>query len=429
MVTIINDPYAHGKGAPIGAAIGQGLSQQLPQEIQRQRLAGSLEDIAKSGQQANPLQQAAALLRQGANLQEISQYLPLIQQQQQWQAFMDQKRQSDNQKELEKIQGMQGQPISLEIKGRMQQPVGSEGETIGELPLGQQIRGANFLEPLTPEQLEDQARKLVRERKFIDPYKALKYAEKQDDKRLAGDTAFQAKQDLTEKTFNDILQQKLQKGPNNTFEDLSGDLQRKLLNRAQTDVAKGGNPKQVANKYAQEALRLAQAHANMQKEGKSHWFQTNPSTARKHLEEIRDIYKKSGGLEEYANELESTNNLTTHYARNVAFPLSKDVNNTIAREKGRLGGRGIGSRSREIALADEIGKNITNDDSLFTIGLQAYRKGLDDRFIIDYISKNYKDNLNFRQIEELTDYVPVSPSFSDIWMYTMTGMDPLQELK
>lgn len=421
MVQIIEQPG--NIAGRIGKGFAQGLSEQLPDEIKRGRLSSGLERIANQSN-LTPLQQSSHLLKSGFSPEQLSQYLPLLQKAQQTQAYLQNADRGSNEQRQPQIN------IENVEAPTVTRQAGQESyQSQGEIPINQQVRGANYLQPMTPQQKEQETAKLIRQGRFLDPEEARAYIDKQDNERVQGDLAFKGRQELVENEFNNILQKKLQKSPEGTFVDLSGELQEKLLNKAKSEVALGSNPNQVASKYSQEALRLAQAHQNLRKTGSAKWFQLSPSTALKQLQEQRKAYEKVGGLEEFANEVQSTQDLSKHYARNLAYPLTKEVNNLIANTKGRPGGIGIGSREKELKLADEIGKNINPDDSIFSIGLQLNRKGLDDETVLDYIRDNYSDNLNQRQLTELQEYKPVNPNIADIFLYTFFGMNPLEEIK
>jgi len=418
----------------IGKGFAQGLSDQLPKEIERGRLSSGLEKIANQSN-LTPLQQSSHLLKSGFSPEQLSQYLPLLQKAQQTQAYLQNADRGSNEQRqpqinIENVEAptvtRQAGQLSSQDQSKLRRGFSQEE---GEIPLNQQVRGSNYLQRMDDKQKEQETAKLIRQGRFLDPEQARAYVDRQDNERLQGDKEFKGRQDLVENEFNNILQKKLQKSPEGTFIDLSGELQEKLLNKAKSEVALGANPNQVASKYSQEAFRLAQAHQNLRKTGSANWFQLSPSNALKQLQEQRKAYEKVGGLEEFANEVQSTQDLSKHYARNLAYPLTKEVNNLIANTKGRPGGRGIGSREKELKLAEEIGKNINPDDSIFSIGLQLHRKGLDDETVLDYIRDNYSDNLNQRQLTEFQEYKPVNPNIADIFLYTFFGMNPLEEIK
>jgi hypothetical protein len=432
MVQIINDPYSGNVGGRLGVGIGQGLSAQLPKDLERVRLSQGLKRIGETPS-ANPIERASDLVGLPGGAELLPTLMPFLQQLQARQQFANEQK-NQTQGAPTSSTGTFPQDMNNLSPSTPVSPALTEDD-VGEIPLGERTRGANFLQPATQQEKNQRAIRLLETQpaRFQTVEQALQQVENEEATRLAGDTAFQTRQDMTSKTFNDLLEKELQKAGQTTYADISGDLQRKFLNRALTEVAAGANPTQTANKYAKEALRLAQSTQTLRDTGAAKWYSTLPSTNRSKLNTIRDHFKEVGALEDFANLAQETQNLSPHYARNLAYPLSdnKELNNLIAREKGRPGGRGIGSRQKEIILANEIAKNIKPTDSLFTIGLQLNRKGLDDMAVINALreSTDFRERLNARQVQELEKYKPVDRTAGDIWLYTMSGMDPLLEVE
>jgi len=70
-------------------------------------------------------------------------------------------------------------------------------------------------------------------------------------------------------------------------------------------------------------------------------------------------------------------------------------------------------------------KNITDNDSLFSIALEANENGLDENIILDEVQKAYDNEelqLNERQLRELQNRSPVSYSMGDIFISALSGL-------
>lgn len=416
MAIIINDPNSGSIFGRLGNSLGQGIAQQAPkiaEQIQEQarnkQLAKGIKSIGdKPGNQVENLSKLVGLPGGKEILPHAMPFLQNLRKQQEFQR---------NQEELSN-----GVENSASVLGTP--------ENTGEMPLGRNERGRDFLERATDEQINERARQLYREspaRFGDDPELARLEARAEDDRRIAGDVQFQEKQDRAAQKYDKASTTLLQKDNVGKFADIAGTLDEKLRNKLRTDVAFGKNEDQAASKYSKEALGLAKAFRSLQDMGAKSVFRSNPSDNRNNLSATRNVFKESNGLEEYSDLLEGTQGLTTHYARNLAFPLedNKELSKVINAEKGRPGGRGVGSREKESKLAEAISKVIKPTDSLFTIGLKADRKGLDDRALIEYLRMIDEDQdiLNARQKDELTKYRPVSPNLSDLWLYSLSGLE------
>jgi uncharacterized FlaG/YvyC family protein len=202
-----------------------------------------------------------------------------------------------------------------------------------------------------------------------------------------------------------------------------------MINKARGEVARGSNPDQVMDKYAEIGRRLSQTAQKLRDKGARSWLDTSYSDNRKSFQTMRKVYEEAGALEEFSDEMQATQNMTKHYTDNVAFPLDKDINNILVKAKSRRGGKGIGSREEEAKVAQEIGEKWKPGQSLFTVGLQASLKGLDDKFIVNYLRDNFSDRMDGKQIQDLSDYRSPSPKAGDIWTYTMSGLPELKEIK
>jgi len=442
MVQIINDPFSGNIFGRIGKGVGQGLSEQIPKEVKNYRLSSALEGLQKGDKSLDPIQSMSKLVRGGYSPQEAASLIPFLQEQQQRKASIDEAGLGeDPSPEYSPRGSVTDSPRnnistdrnpSSQVGTRTTVPTtsqggkGMQGEIPGEIPQGQDLRGASFLEPISIPQRNAQIARLVLNKRFSNPDKAEAFVDKQDEKRLKGDVAFQEKQDKIKKDLPIEWSKILQK--TSILDDLPESLQDNMINRARAEVAEGANPDQVLSKYKQLGFRLAKDAQNLRDMGAESWIGASPSNNRDRLKSLRDGYAEANGLEVFSDNLQSTQDLSTHYARNLAFPLDKKMNNILSKEKPRYGGKGIGSREKESRIANDIGKNITPDQSLFTIGLQAARRGLDDQYIINFIRDNYKDMLNTRQGEELKNYRRPYTTAGDAFLYTMSGLPELKEI-
>lgn len=416
MVQIINDPNSGNIFGQIGRNFGQGLAEQLPKGIERGQLSQGLKELEnKPG--LSPYQQAAHLYGLPGGSEAAQTLLPLLQEQRARDAYL---RESTN------PQPSQQQKPSLSITGDE-----------GDIPLSQQVRGANFLEPMTNEQIKSEVGNLVRSGRFLDPLKAESYVREQDKNRIVGDEAFQNKQILAESEFEKLRNQSLQSHGVNDFYDINGDLQRKLANKVKTEVANGGNPTQVANKYAKEALEFAKSRRSLRDVGKKNFWNTTPSESLRSFDNIKKHYDKMGQTDEFAKDLITYADLDPEAAYSFAFPVSKDkkLNEFIDSKKPttKLGSSlKLGSKN-EKQIADHLSKNLSSDVSFLSIADRLDDLGLNKDAFWKEIQRNYadgtipEDKLNPRQVQELGQTLSKRPSMGTIYYKSLFFKNPWRQ--
>lgn len=450
MAQVLNDPYSGNIFGRLGQGLGQGISEQLPKEVENYRKSKAISALSNENG-LNLAQNAANLTRAGVPSHEINQYLDLMQRQRGLNAALnpgdtggEPRMGSSSQGRNRTIPSTQERTVNQAVSNQNQQNTesniqkqanvsdnvqGNIPSQEGIIPSDQNLRGSGFLEPATPQQKEFAVADLLRSGRFTDPDQAAAYVDKQEASRLAGDTAFQEKQQYVEDNLPIKLQNVLQKDANGVLQDIPANIQKKMINKARGEVARGSNPDQVMDKYAEIGRRLSQTAQKLRDKGARSWLDTSYSDNRKSFQTMRKVYEEAGALEEFSDEMQATQNMTKHYTDNVAFPLDKDINNILVKAKPRRGGKGIGSREEEAKVAQEIGEKWKPGQSLFTVGLQASLKGLDDKFIVNYLRDNFSDRMDGKQIQDLSDYRSPSPKAGDIWTYTMSGLPELKEIK
>lgn len=450
MAQVLNDPYSGNIFGRLGSGIGQGVSEQLPKEVENYRKSKAISGLSNENG-LNLAQNAANLTRAGVPSHEINQYLDLMQRQNSLKAFINPPGPGGEQKSSANVQNdrmipnvqernnqsgnNQGQVVnkgqgSQQGQSKVQSTINDqEGKDSGLVPSDQNLRGSGFLEGMSVPQRDRAISDAITSGRFSDPIRAAEWVDSQEKKRLEGDTQFQAKQDYIEESLPAKLQNILQKDANGVLQDIPANIQKKMINKARGEVARGANPDQVMDKYAEIGRRLSQTSQKLRDKGARSWLDTSYSDNRKSFETMKKVYEEAGALEEFSDDMQSTQNMTKHYTDNVAFPLEKDINNILVKSKTRHGGKGIGSREQEAKIAQEIGEKWKHGQSLFTLGLQASLKGLDDKFIVNYLRDNFSDRMDGKQIQDLADYKSPSPKGGDIWTYTMSGLPELKEIK
>ena len=399
----------------IGKAFGEGASEQLG----RNRVANALKP--EEGKPFNPLDTTQRLIRANASPQEISSYLPLIQQEQARSEFSAPQAANGN--------------VSPGTQS------GAESAQISPTAAGKEFQ------PLqgTTQALETRARELMTNQPSLyrDPLKAMEKAQ----------TEYANQQDILTKTsteFDNVVKKRLQKYGIDIDQALSGDSQRDYLRQAQALAATGKlSPEKAVDKISKDLLDFAKARTNLKAVKLSSQLASNAkTTGQANLNSIRKAYKDADQLELFENDLINEQGLTTPVASYLAFPIreNKEINNFAQdtrpiptllgispikglKEKnyGSYSNRFKGVKRSEQEIGDFVAKNLGDDDSLNSIAMAFNAKGYDGNKILYVIEKNPKVRLNDRQKQDLQKRTSFRPSMKDIMFFASTGL-PQQEI-
>lgn len=399
----------------IGKGLGQALSEQVPKEVERMRLSRGLKEFEETSKGQTPLQQVSGLLGiAGMTPEKLSAILPYVQAQQ-----------------------ARGQAINV-AKGA---PGVSSSQT-GVQPQAQaspsaQPQAQTSVESQTPtttpevriatqQELRDRQAELLQNNPFMTPEQALNEATQENVRDIAQNESRRAMQDRALDEFNTLLKKNLQKDEKEIFSDISGELQNRFINRMNEDVLSGKlNTTEAANKYAKQALDFAKSRQTLKNSGsRLAWLRTTPGEVRKKIGSIRDQYEKLGILEQFTDDLVSIHGLSDAYASSLAFPVSgnKAINDEIASVKPSFSLKGATQSIPKVA--ETVAKNITPNDSIYSIALDLKNKGVDEKAFMEEIRRLKRENkisLNDRQQRELEKGDVISPTLGDIYTFIGTG--------
>lgn len=417
-------------GSRLGASFGKGLLEQVPKEIERRRLSSGLQRLKEGAADMSPFEQISSLYSIPGMRPEIaSAILPYL------------REEGIRQEEI----GLGNVPsipkdapeISRDIpESRAERPI--QAETVESIVTPESSKYlVEGVVPKTEEQLNQEAVQLMidRPRRFRTLEKARGEIDRKEGVRLKGESAKlataerqQSLENTITKDFQDVLSRKIQKGGAQTYSDVLGDLQNDFINKARADVATGRlTTKQAVNKYADQALNFAKTRQNLKSLGLQKVYSQRPSEAKKSFKKIREEYNKLGMLEEYAKDLQASQGLSEGYAYNTALPPTKSVKSLLNKIE-PLGPLPTGAAEKRQIKALEnfnkkIGKNLTKNDSLFSIGLELQEKGLNEIDFFDHIS-NLSDQgeieLSDSQERELQNRKPIRKNLNDFWYFTMS---------
>lgn len=371
-------------GQQLGSRIGQGLSEGIPKAIDQFRLSSGLKKIGKGN--LSRIQQFQALIQAGADPQMIHQLLPLIQQQQQGQTFIEQ-------------QGFTGEDGS---------PQDQQGQRDQQTPQG--IPSREGFQPLDTSQegIEKRAAKHLASGKFPSVEQAVAYEEKRANRQ--------------EKIISDI-DSEFQKhitgslglaSPSETFAKVPSEMQTKLLKEAYEKTLHGGiNPKKAALEAGDKALEFAKARTSLEKAGGMGMLGKKQDDIKRVLGSSRKEYAKNNQLPLMVDDLITSQDLTRPIASKIAYPLTPDVKKFVESvPKRRL--RVSADTSKK--LADRIATTITPNDSIFAVISSLADKDYDAQEIMSYLAD--MDNVPFtkQQMKEFNEVYPKRQSLGDLWI-------------
>ena len=426
----------------IGSGIGQGLAEQVPKEIERYRLANSLKEIGKNPNAPMFEQFANLASAAGSNPQIVQSGTEILKLQAQGNALRGQGGKGG-------AGSGQAEPNPFQ---KHMDAVASK-EAIKESP---SITTRNPIDatlkpyiPPTREQNLARAGQLFDENPALfknDPTLAMQAVENENQSNAAINQALQGQrvneQNVQEKVQTDLKNQSKALGvnlPSNVYDEIETKAIQSVKSKA--DGGEGLTELQARKRYGKELDAISRDYKELETIGTMNLLTKKPRENKESIRSLRDSFKKRNDLENFADMLVAKNSLSPSKAAYLAYPISetKGLNNFINGLKPierKLQFKGY----PEMAVPPEHSKRKTEDivaktafhmgqtGSPLAIAEELKAKGYDPNVWIDYVRKN-KKNLNLtawqeRQVNKAADFVP---TYNDIWMFSMSGLDPLLE--
>lgn len=431
----------------LGSNIGRGLSEQLPKEIERYRLSEGLKQFENEAEGLSPLQQYSRLAAIPGITPQMLQTLPeILKYQNQRIGRADQAKNFDSGMGQESIQSGGNASVGqqrLEAVGNKPNNNSSSVTTRSALDA--------TLKPYIPmSQQQKIAQAVQRQKKYPQAFPkfedALADVNSEDQQNQIINQSLQGQrrneqevQSTLQNSIQEHVNRNLQKQGSGTYADIPGEIQERLLNKG-IDLLTNPNSKltekQVAQIIGKEALDIAKDFSELSQIKSESWLTQSPSSNKSRIRKLSDKFKSRDESEIFTNKLIGQG-LTPPYANYLAYPISnnKKINNEI---------RNLPSRKRSISykdpeknkieterIADKLFNDIQSEDSLFTIALELQEKSYDPQAFMNRIDKlnASKDRLNKRQARELEKNKTFKPSLSDLYLFGISGLDPLVEIK
>ena len=274
----------------IGKSFGEGLSEQIPKEIGRMRLKEGLKNFSEKTKDLSYPEQVAYLYGiPGVAESGIGNViLP----------YMQSEREREASTTFNKGQGfgVSEKPPSKEGVSAVSQEQPQEPEP-SNLPPKFDRSASNYLTPLGAEDIDLQARELSSKYKI--PFsRAQEIVQRKDDKRIAAEQAFEARNTLGESEYNKYLDTEIQKSKEAGLNDIIGELRNDYLTKVQNDIANGLTPRQAGLSRAKELLDFSKARNKLKIQGTSLGGEHKTT-----LEAAKRAFDKIGNPELFKNDL------------------------------------------------------------------------------------------------------------------------------
>jgi hypothetical protein len=421
----------------IGTGIGKGLGDQAVKEIEHQRLSSGLKQLGKKSGDLSPTEfLTEAYSTYGITPQMVQSLGEAAKYQRQTNAYnnssngkyksspdlIEGKEENGLDQDINSPFGIQsalnsksdfitGMGATTGVNNKQRTPNMERAEDTPQVIPGNPLNQQNLPKtPWKPQQrnsvisnyidqgfLPDEAKQLAADDESRDLGEPEVYKQRQEDIKTAKSEA----RDVLRRH----LETKLQKTGENLFKDIEGPM---LLNAERgmiRDLIK--NPKSdidnVANDWSERLYRTAIAKDKLRTFGKTtgweNFFKGNSSE--KKLMEYREIFKKSGNLEEFNNILQGPNfGMSAQGSSSVTYPPNKKIEEYAYKIKNTAIPIQMDQKARKTAI--EIGKDIGPDDSLLSIARKFSEKDpfFDQQAFFDQISED-KDELGLNERQRL----------------------------
>ena len=422
----------------LGKGFAKGLEDTLPKEIERQRMSSGLSKLKEQAQSgADPLDLLSkAYTTPGVTpemAQSIQPYLQnaAIRQRGQTQGIQGRSQQQGNSLSDEgQFTQSQGQPGRVAIGN--DQPEYLKQFAVNTDTLSTQETAQAALKEIhipTPAEKDNRAIELMNQDpiRFQNYDQAFARAESEANTFLA-----QQKENIErrtrelgiEKEVTEGLQQEVKrlthKDPETLNNTIPGEVYDKILKQTQQEVRRGKNPKQANAESARRILALDKSINTLRNNiGGRALFSANSDDLNRDIASLRKIFAENDALELFKDEQKNYLDQGDHLASNVAWPPTKPLENTI---------KEISAKDSPKTIAAKLSDKITDRDSLFSIGLELNKKGIDDAAVMKEIQQLSNDGLvklDQRQDKEVADYYPTTYTLGDIFISAIrypTGM-------
>jgi hypothetical protein len=385
----------------LGKGIGQGLSETLPAEIQKGRLAYGLENLQKEGQNLNPLQASAQLLRSGATPEQVSQFLPHIQQATKGEAFQN-----------------RGQKSQVVSSNSIKEIIGNENKkppSLGKLsPEEIQSYKSKILQEPSFEEIEEGARERRARGEAFTREDALQQEKESKHQNLASQ---RDKIASTRKDVNDRFALTLQNSGLGDYKDVAGPIQQALLDRADYNILTKGMTAQESSKNISDILEELGKTATQTKTTGS-LFLAKPQEMKNSLIQQKKTFDKYGFGEVFDDIATKSLGITPIKAASFLDPIKNKETLNVLKSIKKNPFSPLFTSIDEKKL-NKLVNSIEPGDNILSIANELRDKRMDVGQFIEKVRKRSAD-LTPEQQRQL-DKPTRNSLFGDIWFSARGG--------
>lgn len=452
----------------LGASIGQGLAEQVPKEVERTRLSSGLKELGKKESSGNAYDQISELLSIPGMTEQKAQILfPYLQKQiaknelaKRAGGQSTQPQQNINTQNVAGSPSIQSQAQTNNIQNAPANQVPFNANQVENQPnqlktiiTPESVKNAQeVFVPLNYQQRIQEKNRLIQENpaSFPDDATAEQEVERLENLRekeiLAKKAGYQNLQALQ----NSVIEKFDNRAKTIGVTDrLPVEILASLRDRAEDEIANGGDLEQVTRKYADKALALDKDLTTVDRIGAS-WGLKNADSNIETLKSIGEIFRKEGFGELYVNYIQASQNLSPNAASEIVYPIKNNRKlyeeikslpdkNLIVRGavKNLIDFTGIGPSSRVPKkemdkISKELAPLITKDSSLLNTAMYLDDKGYSSKDFMDYIEKQWNlgnISLSKEQQNELKKPHQYIPTLGDLFYRSQGLFKPIKSRK
>src|SRR5271170_123407 len=366
----------------LGKGIAKGLSEQLPKEVQNYRTSSAIEKLRSQGN-TDPLQQIQQLIKSGTSTQDIGMLLPYIQQ-------------AQGNKALEARAGgtgkqTNGQPTS-QLPASPTQGFNKEGykpEGKGGFASKSQLDNLrnSFTQKPSQQQIDQLANKYIKEGLSYNANDARLKADKEIEQNRA------SQQQILEKFENDLskrLKTELEGGGIGDYKDITGEIERKLLDEGILRAGGlGMTPEQASAEMSQIGKDLGRVATQAKTTGSFDAIDKNASEKVSEWKRQKKEYEKYGLGEQFNEIVAASSKLTPMQVAHELNPLeNKSINDSL---KGKKKSVFVDVEPMKAKELDKIISQIKPNDDLLSLAYEFRERGFDVYQLFNEISKAVDD--------------------------------------
>lgn len=418
----------------LGRGFGQGLAQSIPKEVERSRLAKGLKQFETESANLSPIQQLSQLSTiPGITPQMIQSFGELAKQQQK----------GVNLKNLKKSDEVKPSPF----KSRSEKPPGGKGEEIPSITTAEPIEAT--VEPYIPktqEQIYEEAGRMFEENPALfanNADNAIQAAVQADAREQGISQALQAKrqsQTNVQNTTMDTLRRHSDRLNVKIPENVYSKIENEALDAVNPKKlgGKGLTEQQAAKIYGDKLDTISRDYQGLKDLGGFSIINRSPEANKNSIKSLQKKFNERKDLENFADSLISTNKLSPGKAYYMAYPVSdiKPLNNEISKLPTLETTEALFeskvhpdiSREKTLSISKKLASLMGKEGSPLSIAEELNAKNYDPEVWLDYINKNRDElDLTERQVRELEKPRNWFSTLSDLWMFSLSGLDKLVE--